>query len=213
MLIGNNFSSLSLRDIADCRVEIVGFTEEDRLDYIKTALPDSVEKVTALQDYLKSNPTINALCFIPLNMTILLCLCENGISNLPKTQTDMYRKFIEMTIIRSLEKTDEKISNAVTLNLSNLPSAHYAVFKELSHFAFEALKCDKLVFNLTEIQEICPSLTAGPSNWNGLGLLNSITHVESGDKIVTYHFLHFSIQEYWQPTIFQHSKKEYNFNF
>ena len=189
-------ASLPLRDIADCRVEVVGFTEEDRLDYINSALPDSPEKVVALQDYLQSNPTINALCYIPLNMTILLCLSENGISYLPKTQTEMYRKFIEMTIIRFLEKTDENISDAAVFNLNRLHHPHDVVFKELSRFAYEALKCDKLVFKLTEIQEICPSLTAVPTNWNGLGLLNSVTYVEDGSKIVTYHFLHFSIQEY-----------------
>ena len=188
-------ASLHLRDVADCRVEVVGFTEEDRLDYINTALPDSPVKVAALQGYLQSNPTINALCYIPLNMTILLCLSKNGISSLPKSQTEMYRQFIKMTIIRFLEKNGD-ISNAAVLTLNNLPHPHNVVFKELSRFGFEALKCDKLVFNLTEIQEMCPSLTAIPSNWNGLGLLNSFTYVEDGNKIVTYHFLHFSIQEY-----------------
>ena len=188
--------SLPLRDIADCRVEVVGFTEVDRLDYVNSALPDSPEKVAALQDYLQSNPTINALCYIPLNMTILLCLSENGISHLPKTQTEMYKKFVEMTIIRFLEKSGENNNDAAVFNLNSLPHPHDVVFKELSRFAFEALKCDKLVFKLTEIQEICPSLTAVSTNWNGLGLLNSFTYVEDGSKIVTYHFLHFSIQEY-----------------
>jgi len=189
-------ASLSLRNIADCRIEVVGFTEEDRLEYINSALPDSPEKVTALQNYLQSNPTINALCYIPLNMTILLCLSENGINHLPKTQTEMYKKFIEMTIIRFLEKTGENISHAALFNLKSLPHPHDLVFKELSRFAFEALKFDKLVFKLSEIQEMCPSLTAVPSNWNGLGLLNSFTYIEGGSNIVTYHFLHFSIQEY-----------------
>ena len=188
-------TSLSLRDIADCRVEIVGFTEEDRLDYIKTALPNSPAKVAALQEYLQSNCAINALCYIPLNMTILLCLSENGISYLPNTQTEIYKKFIEMTIIRFLEKSGE-ISDVALFSLNGLPHPHNVVFKELSKFAFEALKCDNLVFKLNEIQKICPSLTAIPSNWNGLGLLNSNTYVEGGNKIVTYHFLHFSIQEY-----------------
>ena len=177
-------------------IEVVGFTEEDRLDYVNSALPDSPGKVATLQDYLQSNPTINALCYIPLNMTILLCLSDNGISHLPITQTEMYRKFIEMNIIRFLEKTGESISDAAVFNLNNLPHPHDVVFKELSRFAFEALKCDKLVFKLTEIQEICPSLTAVSTNWNSLGLLNSFTYVEDGSKIVTYHFLHFSIQKY-----------------
>ena len=187
---------LPLHDIADCRVEVAGFTEENRLDYINSALAASPEKVAALQGYLQANSTINALCYIPLNMTILLCLSENGISQLPKTQTEMYGKVIEMTIIRLLGKMGENISDAAVFNLNSLPHPHDVVFKELSRFAYEALKCDKVVFKLTEIQEICPSLTAVPTNWNGLGLLNSVTYVEDGSKIVTYHFLHFSIQEY-----------------
>ncbi|XP_065916596.1 uncharacterized protein [Dysidea avara] len=189
-------ASLPLRHIADCRLEIVGFTEEDRLDYIKSALSNSRDRVEDLQDYLKSNPTINALCYIPLNMTILLCLCKKGIGNLPKTQTEMYKKFIVMTITRFLQKVDKNVSDIGIVNLNNLPHPHNEILQELSRFAFEALKCDKLVFKLDEIQEICPSLTTIPSNWNGLGLLNSVTYVEDGIKYVTYHFLHFSIQEY-----------------
>ena len=85
-------ASSCLHAIVDRRVEIVGFTEEDRLDYIQTALENCNEKVKGLQDYLHSNPTINALCYIPLNMTILLCLAEDGIHTLPKTQTKILFK-------------------------------------------------------------------------------------------------------------------------
>ena len=88
-------ASSNLHSTVDCRVEIVGFTEEDRLDYIQTALQGNDDKVKALTLYLRSNPTINALCYIPLNMTILLCLAEDGIENLPKTQTDMTKSSLK----------------------------------------------------------------------------------------------------------------------
>ena len=101
-------ASLHLHHLVDCRVEIVGFTEEDRLNYIQTALEGKDDQVKPLQMFLQSNPTINALCYIPLNMTILLCLSEDGIDSLPKTQTDMYQKFIEMTIRRFIKKNREQ---------------------------------------------------------------------------------------------------------
>ena len=41
---------------------------------------------------------------IPLNMTILLRLVEDGIDRLPKTQTKIYKRFIETTIIRFIKK-------------------------------------------------------------------------------------------------------------
>ena len=181
-------ASLQLHNNVDCRVEILGFTEEDRLDYIKSASPEVYDSV---KQYLNSNPTINALCYIPLNMTILLCLAKNGSSNLPDTQTEMYKQFIETTIKRFLNRNGYHLIASVT-SLSELPSKCLEVFKEMAHFAFEALKHDQLVFTLAELKEMCPNLTKTPSNWNGLGLLKSIKSFD----IVTYHFLHFSIQEY-----------------
>ena len=194
VITSRSTASLHLRNNVDCRVEIVGFTEEDRLHYIKSALPDSYETVRDIQLFLRSNPTINALCYIPLNMTILLCLAENGISDLPKTQTEMYGKFIKMTIVRFLQKESPYCVINIT-NLFQLPSPHNVVFIELARFAFTSLQCDKLVFTLDEMSRMCPTLTITPNNWNGLGLLNSITSFDH-DKTVTYNFLHFSIQEY-----------------
>ena len=188
-------ASSSLHGTVDCRVEIVGFTEEDRLDYIKTALQGNDDKVKTLTLYLRYNPTINALCYIPLNMTILLCLAEDGIENLPKTQTDMYKKFIEMTIIRYIQKVDTQVSKVIT-SIAELPHPHDKVFEELTTLAYKALKIDKIVFKLYEIKEVCPNLAVISSNWNGLGLLKAVQHFDTEIGNVTFHFLHFSIQEY-----------------
>ena len=184
-------ASLHLHDSTDCRVEVVGFTEEDRLDYIKSALPSAYDEV---KQYLHFNPIINALCYVPLNMTILLCLVEDDINNLPNSQTELYKKFIIMTIKRYMKRISNLRTSYVT-NISDLPPYHSELFKELSHFAFKALKHDRLVFTLPEIHEVCPNLTKTPSNWNGMGLLNSIRSFEFVEK-VSYHFLHFSIQEF-----------------
>ena len=146
-------ASSNLHSIVDCRIEIVGFTEEDQLDYIQTALQGNNDEVKALTLYLQSNPTINALCYIPLNMTILLCLAEDGIDKLPKTQTDMYKKFIEMTILRFIQKVDTEISKVIT-SIADLPHPHNKVFEELTRLAYKALKIDKIVFRLNEIKAV-----------------------------------------------------------
>ena len=198
-------ASSILHESVDRRVEIVGFTEEDRLDYIQTALGSdnkqvngeqvNNEQVKALQHYLQCNSTINALCYIPLNMTILLCLVEDGIDKLPKTQTEMYKKFIEMTIVRFIKKYDK--SNII-INIAELRDPYKTLFVELAKLAYKALETDKIVFTLPEIKEGCPNLTMTSSNWNGLGLLKAVQcfNVQMGNDQVTFHFLHFSIQEY-----------------
>ena len=190
-------ASSHLHNIVNCRVEIIGFTEEDRLEYIKAAVPNSPEKVEALQLYLQSNPTINALCYIPLNMTILLCLTITGVKNLPKTQTELHKRFIEMTVVRFLKKQDDDCI-VVTLNLCELPHPHDKVFKELSYFAFKALRNGKLVFSLAELKKSCPNLTETSNSWNGLGLLKSVKYFDfnKSKEDLSFHFLHFSLQEY-----------------
>ena len=195
VIVSRPTASWHLRDSVDRWVEVVGFSEEDRLDYIKTAvLPSTYEN---FKQYLQSNPMINALCYIPLNMTILLCLAENSIDNLPKSKTKLYQKFIELTIMRHAINTGNKHPSTFFTSLYDLPPEYRRLFKELARFAFKGLEHDKLVFTFNETMTMCPSLTMTP-NWNGLDLLNcveSFDFVHAGEN-VTYHFLHFSIQEY-----------------
>ena len=188
-------ASSTLHGSVDRRVEIVGFTKEDRLDYIQTALEGKNEQIMALQHYLQSNPTINALCYIPLNMTILLCLAEDGIDTLPKTQTEMYKKFIKLTIVRFFRKFEK---HTTVISITELPRPHNKLFIELAKLAYKALNSDKIVFTLLEVQKACPNLTMTTSNWSGLGLLKAVQYfsVKIGDDQVTFHFLHFSLQEY-----------------
>ena len=196
-------ATLHLRDKADCRVEVLGFTEEDRLDYIHHALEGSHQKIEILQSYLRSNTTINALCYIPLNMTILLCLFEdidNSHSNidsikeigLPNTQTEMYKNFILMSITRWINRSNKPVSEDKYLKITELPVPYNEIFNELLHLAYYALTKDKIVLNSDErfVQQSCRNLKSG--NYEGLGLLKVTKFV----KTTSFHFLHFSIQEY-----------------
>ena len=190
-------ASIYLHNIADCRVEILGFTEADRLDYIQHALQGNDDKIGRVKSYLESHSTINALCYIPLNMTILLSLFEEtpsqtNIGRLPNTQTEMIEKFISTTITRFMKKVLQ-MDFSPAPELSDLPEPHDKVFYELSKLAYDALIKDQIVFAKNEITKACPHLIMRRDNWNGLGLIKAAQH---GNDSVSFHFLHFSIQEY-----------------
>ena len=72
------------------------------------------------------------------------------------------------------------------------------ILTELAKLAYKALKIDKIVFTLSEIDKDCPNLTMTSNNWNGLGLLKAVQcySKEIGNDQAIFHFLHFSIQEY-----------------
>jgi len=186
---------LHLHDIADCRVEVAGFTEENRQEFIENALSDQSDKLNTLEWFLKSNPFISTLCYIPLNMSILLSLTEDGVDALPKTQTKLYEKFAAMTVVHFLKK-GRKVPTTSIVSLSDIPEPYDQAVRELSQFAFLALQKDQLVFTLAEIKATCPNLK--PSNWYGLGLLKSAQYFKPQDGCdhESFHFLHLAIQEY-----------------
>ena len=191
-------ASAHLHKIAHCRVEILGFTESDRLSYIHHALQANPNKIEEVKSFLQTHLTINALCYIPLNMTILLSIffeqtpSQTKPGSLPETQTEMYEKFIKVTITRFLKKISfADFSSAA--DYSDLPEPHNNVFNELSKLAYDALTKDQIVFTRDEIIKVCPDLTMKSDNWNGLGLLKAAHY---GNDSVSFHFLHFSVQEY-----------------
>ena len=210
-------ASALLHDKVDLRVEILGFTEEDRKAYIVDALKYDDNKVNKVMTYLNSNPAINAYCYIPLNMTILLSFFENSddtdISEIPNTQTEINEKFICTTIsryIRKLEGLDLNFSNFAevqapcdnhkqeTACVGHKKGVPYGrILKEISKLAFKALEKDKIVFTTVELQETCPCLESQSENWNGLGLLKAVQlfNVKNILRNVSFNFLHFTIQE------------------
>ena len=187
-------ASLSLHSFVNCRAEVLGFTEQNRLKFIENALEGQNSMIENLKCFLHSNTAINALCYIPLNMSILLCLARDGISELPKTQTILYRNFVVMTVNRFLTRNDaEPISER---SLDSLEEPYNQVVKELAKFAFLSLEKDKLVFSLAEIPTACRSHTS--ARWYGLGLLKCEKYFipVTASYFKTFHFLHFSVQEY-----------------
>lgn len=103
-------ASADLYHIVEYRAEVVGFTEKDRKDFIHNALQNQTNRINELGIFLESNPIIDALCYVPLNMSILLCLAEKGIQKLPKSETKLYQNFINMTVVHFLRQDDSYAS-------------------------------------------------------------------------------------------------------
>ena len=64
------------------------------------------ENAVELQMYLKKHEMIDTLCYIPLNMTIVLFLFEEKVEmeHLPTTQTELTEQAVRMTVFHNLQK-------------------------------------------------------------------------------------------------------------
>ena len=184
-------ASVGLRRQATVKVDILGFTEAEREQYIKESMKGQQQKIDELTQYLQDHSTISSLCFVPFNMVVLVYLYKQGFS-LPQTSTELYNYFICLTVRRHLAKHGHH-SNII--KLIDLPDPYNKIIQQLSKLSLQALNDDKLTFTSDEIKAACPDITAIPGAINGFGLLQAVEH--SGlIETTTINFLHFSIQEY-----------------
>ena len=65
-------ASISLRKQATIRVDILGFTEAEREQYIKESMKGQPQKIDKLTQYLQDHSTISNLCFVPFNIVVLV---------------------------------------------------------------------------------------------------------------------------------------------
>ena len=183
-----------LREQATIRVDILGFTETEREHCIKQALLDQPHKIEELTQYLRQQPSVDSICFIPFNMVVLLYLYKLGIA-LPKNSTELYRHFICSTICRHLSKFAKPLTHNIT-DLTDLPEPYNRIIQELSKLSLEALNNNKLIFTLHELTAACPDIAAIPGAINGFGLLQAVQHFGLYAKTMTLNFIHFTIQEF-----------------
>ena len=189
-------ASVDLHRIIDHRFEILGFTKENRNEYIRGNLKDN--EVKKINEYLQTHPFINDLCYIPLNMTILLCIFKGYTSpdnfELPETQTDINVLFICITMSRFIG--GQKNDSTVTIKSpDDLQMPYKKHFNNLCNLAYNLLGSDKIVFSDDDIQKCIPKRSI--TEWNTLGLLREVNYysVMVNKAIKSYSFVHLSIQE------------------
>ena len=187
-------ASVTLRQQATVRVDILGFTEAEREHYIKESMKDQPQKIVELTQYLQAHLTISSLCFVPFNLVVVAYLYKQGFT-LPRNSAELYNYFICLTICRHLAKHGHRLQGNIT-KLTDLPKPYNKIIQQLSKLSLEALNDDKLIFTFEEIKEACPDITAIPGAINGCGLLQAVEHFGFTGTTTTINFLHFSVQEY-----------------
>ena len=185
--------SAHLHQWFDRRIDILGFTKEDRQNYISSSLKQRTEDISRLIKYLDSHLTISSLCFIPFNMTMLLWLYKQGVV-LPNSCTELYNYFICHTIRHHLAKHDV-VPNGNILDLNDFEQPYKNVIQQLAILSYEALDKNQMTFSLDEVKAVCPQIDKIPGAINCFGLLQAVEYA-CIMKMTMMSFVHFSLQEF-----------------
>ena len=186
-------ATINLHELVNRRIEILGLAPEERKKLISLSVLQFPDK-EQLKEYFMKHPIINSLCYIPLNLAILLYLFKR--KRFPEKLTEINEAFVIHTVYRCIKKNS-------TLNITKNPirAKHIKDFPEdivnilniLSELAFKGLQKNQLVFKSEDI----PSEVRNKDN--GLSLLEAVEHDPlegAGDPIISYNFRHLTMQEY-----------------
>ena len=181
VITSRSIASMSLLNLVNSRVEILGFTKDELQQYFAGCLNNDNSKVMLLQQRIQENPVVAGSCYLPLNASILVHLfkCED---ELPKTQFDIFSALICNCIYRHLKKTTRDRVPAIE-SLDELTQSVAAPFKKICVTAYEGIMEEKIIFKLED-------------DFNTLGLLQGVeSFAKYGMLSRSYNFLHLSIQE------------------
>ena len=177
------YNTVNLHNYCDCKIEILGFSEKDRINFlIKHNV--SHDETNKIENILQENLIVNSLCYIPLNMAnLLMLICEK--KDLPKTQTELTKESISSTISHHIKKSSK-----------NLRITKKDVMDTLAPLAYEMIVNNKMVF--TEAEIIGAGFTATIIRKKAFGLIQIVqfTDVRNPGDTLLYSFVHFSVQEY-----------------
>ena len=185
-------ASLLLRHLVDQRIEVLGLAKKEQDQYILESLKGPEMRIK-LQEYLKQQPIINSLIYVPLHLAILLYLFKQNA--LPETLTEMNEYFIIHTIYRHLKK-QRQLSYLKIETITDLLEPERTTLYKLSKLAYKGLSNNQLVFTYDEIKEVYAEIDE--SDIHGFGLMQTVEcycHKGAG-KSISLNFLHFTMQEY-----------------
>ena len=185
-------SSASLHSFVQRRIEILGFDESSRMKFATEALQDSPSKLERLKSHFQQYPNIDAICYIPLIMSIIVFLCMCQPEDLPPTASKMYHSFVLHTICHDLKRTGKIAEDEHIQEIEHLPQSVQQALQQLQKVAFDGLVQDKIVFTMDDLPDLCRD---DPTCY---GLLQSVEcYGSDGAPTKYFNFLHLGIQEYF----------------
>ena len=187
-------ASACLHVVVDKRTEILGFEQSSKNQYVTEALQDYPSKLEKLQRHFQQYPNIDAICYIPLIMSIIVFLCMCQPDELPPTATKMYANFILHTICHYLKRVGKIPKDLIINKLEQFPPVVCIALQDLQKTAFDGLVKDKIVFTVEELPVLCKD---DPTCYGLLQSTECYSAEEIGTPTQSFNFLHLGIQEYF----------------
>ena len=186
----------------DKHVEIIGFTEEERVRYITEVFSKEPELQANFLKYMFLVPHIKSMMYIPLNCAIIAQVYSESQGSrhlaIPRTRTQLYKALAHSLLVRHM-KMKEGNREYTSMLPEGLNKEDMERFRVLAKFAFDSYhkgESKKVTFFKEDI----------PEGLAHFGFMNESTEMYAGKGVEqTLSFLHLSLQEYLAAWHIAHS--------
>ena len=206
------------------RVEVVGFGNDEIREFVENCFPQDVQSVEEFLRQLDEYPQLHSLCYIPMNLVMIVDIFQCSEKKLPSTLTELYQMFIVMTLKRQVKKENvtkkpavcsgvavraaDSIEETLCEMLGGIPKQTIGTVLCLSKLAYQGFfffdwrkekdckkwKEPKIIFTKSDLIQCDVEVT---SDFDGFGLLKATQTHQLLTDINTYNFNHLTIQEYF----------------
>ena len=191
IVTSRSISSGDLIESVSSRIEVLGFTLEEQRQYFTECLKGDAKAVDDLMEKISENPAIEGSCYLPLNASIVAHLYLSD-GCLPTTVHGIFSSFAQHILSRyTCERLGKTQEESRVLSLDNLSPELQGAFNEMCKIAFAGTRENNVTFSHSDLEAVKESTIICE-----MGLLQATPSVISDGKVVYYHFIHLSIQEY-----------------
>jgi len=200
------------------RIEVVGFGKDEIREFVENSFSKDIELTEFLQQ-LNDYPQLHSLCYVPMNLVMIVDIFHCNEKKLPSTLTELYRLFIVMTVKRQVKKVNVKKlmcpSVAVTTAektlsrmLGGIPEETLGIvvclcrlayrgffdwYYQNGEYSWEKQKEPKIIFTESDLIQCDIEVT---SDFDGFGLLKATPTHQLLTDTNTYNFSHLTVQEF-----------------
>ena len=201
-------------------IEVVGFGNDEIKAFAEKSFPNDIQSVKEFLQQLDEYPQLHSLCYIPMNLVMLVDIFHCSEKKLPSTLTELYQLFIVMSMKRQVRKENiekkpggyssvavraaDSIEETLCVILKGVPKETLGIVSCLSRLAYRGffdwweenqyyLKEPKIIFSGSDLIQCNIEVT---SDFDGLGLLKATPIHELLTDVNTYSFNHLTIQEF-----------------
>ena len=191
----------------DKHVEIIGFTEEERVRYITEVFSKEPELQVNFLKHMFLVPHIKSMMYIPLNCAITAQVYYESQSShhlaIPRTRTQLYKALTHSLLVRYMKMKDSNYE-CTSMLPEGLSEEEMKKFETLAKFAFDSYHKSmsdylSLPFHLHQsaLKKVAFFKEDIPEGLIHFGFMNESTEMYASKAVEqTFSFLHLSLQEY-----------------